>query len=256
MFTFFVICGNIVKAKQKHAFLLFTMFLRAINHYNSIRGAQGGIRDIWCVNKNKERINMSIAVITGASSGIGREFAFKLRDLAGVSEFWFIARSVERMERVRDELGLPCKIISADLATREGIEKYRTALEAEKPEISYLVNAAGFGVFGSFDILSEDTVTDMIDVNIKATVLITHMSDPYMKRGGRIIELGSGSCFTPLPHFNITHRLRYLCFIIRSRSTMSSSLTASGQPASAPDGWIPRSFPSRLMLPVHTCLRR
>ena len=132
---------------------------------------------------------MSIAVITGASSGIGREFAFKLRDIAKVTEFWLIARNVERLEKVRDELGVPCKIISADLTKSEGIDKYRTALEEDKPEISFLVNAAGFGVFGSFDVLSEDTVTDMIDLNVKATVLITHMSVPYMKNGGRIIVL-------------------------------------------------------------------
>lgn len=184
---------------------------------------------------------MSIAVITGASSGIGREFAFKLRDIAGVSEFWFIARSVERMEKVRDELGLPCKIISADLATREGIEKYRTALEAEKPEISYLVNAAGFGVFGSFDILREDTVVDMIDVNVKATVLITHMSVPYMKRGGRIIELGSGSCFTPLPHFNIYSSSKV--FVLHYTKSLNYELKPYGIRATCfCPGWVDTAF--------------
>lgn len=146
---------------------------------------------------------MSVAVITGASSGIGREFAFKLRDMAGVDEFWLVARNVERLNAVAGELGVRCKIISADLTKGEGIEKYREALLSGKPEISFLVNAAGFGVFGSFDILDETTVNDMIDLNVKASVLITHMSVPFINKGGRIIELGSGSCFTPLPHFNI-----------------------------------------------------
>ena len=43
----------------------------------------------------------------------------------------------------------------------------------------------------------------MIDLNVKALVLITHMTIPYMERGGRIIQMGSGSCFTPLPYFNV-----------------------------------------------------
>ena len=48
---------------------------------------------------------MSLAIITGASSGIGREFAFKLRDLAGVDEFWLIARNTDRLNAVAEELG-------------------------------------------------------------------------------------------------------------------------------------------------------
>lgn len=184
---------------------------------------------------------MSIAVITGASSGIGREFAFKLRDIANITEFWLIARNVERMEKVRDELGVPCKIISADLTKSEGIEKYRAALEEEKPEISFLVNAAGFGVFGSFDILSEDTVTDMIDLNVKATVLITHMSVPYMKAGGRIIELGSGSCFTPLPHFNIYSSSKV--FVLHYTKSLNYELRPYGIRATCfCPGWVDTAF--------------
>ena len=66
---------------------------------------------------------MAVAVITGASSGIGREFAFKLRDMAGIDEFWLIARNVERLNKVGDELGVKYKVISADLTKSEEIEK-------------------------------------------------------------------------------------------------------------------------------------
>ena len=184
---------------------------------------------------------MSIAVITGASSGIGREFAFKLRDMAGVKEFWLIARNEERLNAVAKELGVPSKIILADLSKKEGIEKYREALIENKPEISFLVNAAGFGVFGSFDILSEDTVTDMIDVNIKATVLITHMSVPYMPKGGRIIELGSGSCFTPLPHFNIYSSSKV--FVLHYTKSLNYELKPYGIRATCfCPGWVNTAF--------------
>ena len=146
---------------------------------------------------------MAIAIITGASSGIGEEFAKQLHETQGIDEFWFVARRKERMEALRDRLGVKARIITADLTSEEGVNAVREALEAEKPEVKFLVNAAGFGNFGTFEELPEDDVVKMIDLNVKALVLITHMTVPYMVKGGRIIELGSGSCFTPLPAFNI-----------------------------------------------------
>ena len=144
---------------------------------------------------------MTVAIITGASSGIGAEFA---RGYAGrVDELWLVARRADRMEALSKELSVKCRIITADLATKDGVEAIRTALEAEKPEVKYLVNAAGFGDFGAFDEIDESKVEMMIDLNVKAVVLITHMVVPFMQKGGRIIQLGSGSCFTPLPYFNV-----------------------------------------------------
>lgn len=200
---------------------------------------------------------MAVAVITGASSGIGREFAFKLRDMAGVREFWLIARNTDRLNEVANDLSVKCKIISADLTKSEGIEKYREALNSEKPEISFLVNAAGFGVFGSFDILDETTVNDMIDLNIKASVLITHMSVPFIKKGGRIIELGSGSAFTPLPHFNvyasskafIVHYTKALNFELKPYSVRATCFCPGwvntaflGKSLDAPGAYVPKKF--------------
>ena len=60
---------------------------------------------------------MAIAIITGASSGIGEEFARQLHLSEGIDEFWFVARRRDRMEALRDRLGVKAKIITADLAT-------------------------------------------------------------------------------------------------------------------------------------------
>ncbi len=146
---------------------------------------------------------MAIAIITGASSGIGAKFAEELKRQLGIDEFWFIARREQRMEELAEALGVKAKIIAADLCHDEGIEAIKQALREEKPQVRYLVNAAGFGDFGAFDELDETSIERMIDLNVKALVLITHAVIPYMVRGGRIIELGSGSCFTPLPYFNV-----------------------------------------------------
>ena len=146
---------------------------------------------------------MSVAIITGASSGIGREFALQLYRAGEADEFYLIARREDRLKALAEELGGKAKIICADLTTSEGIEKIRTALAENNPEVSYLVNASGFGKFGDYTEVSEEETVRMIDLNVKAVVLITHMTIPYMKRGSHIIQLGSGSCFTPLPNFNI-----------------------------------------------------
>ena len=143
---------------------------------------------------------MSIAIITGASSGIGAEFAKGYA--SRVDELWLVARRKDKMIELGDSLGVKYRVITADLCTKEGVEAIRQALESEKPKVKYLVIAAGFGDFGAFDEIEESKVEMMIDLNVKSVVLITHMVIPFMERGGRIITLGSGSCFAPLPYFN------------------------------------------------------
>lgn len=145
---------------------------------------------------------MSIAIVTGASSGIGREFAKGLAE-RGIDEIWLVARREERLAALGEELGIKYKVICADLCTDEGLCRLKVTLEENKPSVKYLVNAAGFGDFGAFDELSEEDIARMIDLNAKALTLITHFTVPYMERGGRIVQLGSGSAFTPLPYFNV-----------------------------------------------------
>ena len=184
---------------------------------------------------------MSLAIITGASSGIGREFALQLKTMAGVDEFWLIARNQERMEKLAEELSCKCKILSLDLSSDEGIEEYRAALESEKPQVDFFIAAAGFGVFGAFDAISEDTVCKMIDLNVKAVVRMTHMTVPYIKRGGRIIELGSGSCFTPLPHFNIYSSSKV--FVLHYTKSLNYELKPYGIRATCfCPGWVDTEF--------------
>lgn len=159
---------------------------------------------IYLISKKyeKEVLLMSLAIITGASSGIGAEFA---RQLArrGVDEFWFVARRRERMVSLGEELGVKYKVIEADLATRDGTDAVLGALRDEHPPVKYFVSAAGFGDFGGFDEITPECVEKMIDLNVKASVTLTHAVIPFMERGGRIITLGSGSAFTPLPYFNV-----------------------------------------------------
>lgn len=184
---------------------------------------------------------MGIALITGASSGIGREFARQLKEHYGIEKFWLVARRADRMEALASELSVQARIISADLCTDEGIDKVREALEEEKPEIEVLINAAGFGRFGAHDQVSERDTARMIDLNAKALVLITHMALPYMQRGGQIIEMGSGSCFTPLPNFNVYAASK--AFVLHYTKALYYEVKKYGVSATAfCPGWVHTEF--------------
>ncbi len=184
---------------------------------------------------------MSVAIITGASGGIGSEFARQLNKLGIIDEFWFVARNESRMRALADELGVKAKIIGADLTSMDGVNKVRAALEEEKPSVSFLVNASGFGNFGAFDEISEDEVIRMIDLNAKALVLLTHMTVPFMEPGGRIIQLGSGSCFTPLPYFNIYSSSKV--FVLHYTKSLNYELKKYGIRATCfCPGWVETEF--------------
>ncbi|MBO5754713.1 MAG: SDR family NAD(P)-dependent oxidoreductase, partial [Clostridia bacterium] len=122
---------------------------------------------------------MGIAIITGASSGMGREFALQLEKSGEVDGFLLVARREERLRALATEL-TNATVLAADLGSDEGLQKLFAYLEKEKPAVKYLINAAGFGKFGDYASLPEADVAAMIDVNVKATVLVTHRVLPYM----------------------------------------------------------------------------
>ena len=146
---------------------------------------------------------MSVAVITGASSGIGKEFLIQLSKMDGITEFWLIARRRELLEEVANFVNKPCKLLCLDLSTNEGLAEYKNELENNKPNISYLVNSAGYGKYGSYKVVDTNTAFNMIDLNVKALLFVTQESIPYMQKNSHIIQLGSASTYNPLPNLNV-----------------------------------------------------
>lgn len=145
---------------------------------------------------------MSIAVVTGASSGMGAVFCHSL-DAEGLDSVWIVARSAGKLEALSDELATPCRIITADLSTSSGVDSLLSILDSEKPDIRYLVNCAGAGRFGnSWEIPVKET-RSMIGLNISALVDITNHCVPYMKKGSSIIEVCSASAYLPLKELNV-----------------------------------------------------
>ena len=143
---------------------------------------------------------MKIAVITGASSGIGWEFVKGIDQSELLDEIWVIARRRERLEEVARTVKTKVRPIALDLTAPESFETYKQMLEEEKPEIRVLVNNSGFGVFGAFTERPLEQQLKIIDLNDKALVSMTYLSLPYMRKGGMIYNIASSSAFQPVPY--------------------------------------------------------
>lgn len=150
---------------------------------------------------------MKIAVVTGASSGMGREFVRQISSFyRSLDEIWVIARRRERLEELRGESRVPLRIFEGNLIKKQVYRELSCALEERQPDIRMLVNAAGFGKSGSVEaIASVDfrAQTDMVDLNCRALTRMTLFCLPYLGRGSRIINLASAAAFCPQPGFAV-----------------------------------------------------
>lgn len=154
------------------------------------------------IPKSKQ-LKKRIAVITGASSGIGREFAIQIDQMQKCDELWLVSLTESKLEEVAKELDTPSQVVAVDLTSRADIDSIKKKLEEECPNITYLVNAAGFGKFGDWSTITDKAADSMIDLNCRALVDMTRACLPYMERGSHIIEVASAAAFTPLPHMNV-----------------------------------------------------
>lgn len=145
-----------------------------------------------------------IAIVTGASSGIGREFAMALDQcMDAVDEIWIVARRKERLEELAGKLRHHSKVISGDLSSRLTTNRISAMLSSEKCRVRFLVNAAGYGILGDFTKGDRKEETGMCDLNVRALTDITYVCLPYMGKNSRIINLASSTAFVPQPSFAV-----------------------------------------------------
>ncbi|HEX4141121.1 MAG TPA: SDR family oxidoreductase [Candidatus Methylacidiphilales bacterium] len=150
------------------------------------------------------------AVITGASAGLGEEFAVQLADL-GVSRIVLTARRAERLAHLRATLlasnpELQVDVITADLSDAADVTGLIGALNAlEGLACDILINNAGFGDLGSFESSEASKIEDMLEVNVVALTRLTHWAVPGMiaRRCGWICNVGSTAGLLPLPSFAV-----------------------------------------------------
>ena len=184
---------------------------------------------------------MNIAIVTGASSGMGREFVLQLNQYVTVDEIWVIARRLDALETLKQEISVPIRPIALDLGVASSFSVLESILAEEKPNIKLLVNAAGFGKFGSHFRISPEDEAKMIDLNCKAVVLMTRLCLPYMKANSHILQLDSLSAFQPVPY--ITTYGATKAFVLSYSRAMNRELKPKGIRMMAMNpGWVKTEF--------------
>ena len=147
------------------------------------------------------------ALVTGASSGIGEEFAHQLA--ARGMNLVLVARSVDKLNALASDLtklyGIQADAIGIDLSTANGAENLFLETETRSIAITLLVNNAGFATYGAFQSLELAREQDQIMLNVAALVSLTRLYLPNLLRcpGAAIINLASTAAFQPLPYMAV-----------------------------------------------------
>ena len=184
---------------------------------------------------------MNIAVVTGASSGMGRQFVLQLSDFVSVDEIWVIARREEALKELTKEVTVPLRIVALDLLDKESFRAYEALLAEHKPNVKLLVNAAGFGKFGSAESVCVEDDLRMIELNCAALVAMTRLTLPYMASGSHILQLDSLSAFQPVPY--ITTYGATKAFVLSYSRAMNAELKPRGIRMMAMNpGWVKTEF--------------
>lgn len=145
-----------------------------------------------------------VAIVTGASSGMGREFVLNIdRTFKNVDEIWLIARRRDLLEELRANINKPCIIINEDITDTGFNARFAKMLKQEKAGVKILVNCAGYGIMGPVGDAAHDVSVGMINTNCMGLTSVTHVVLPYMTKKSRIINLASSAAFLPQPQFAI-----------------------------------------------------
>lgn len=141
----------------------------------------------------------NIAIVTGASSGIGKEFFHSLeRKKEELDEIWVVARNEEKLKALSSSV--PVRVFALDLSQKQATDELSRVFNKEQPSIRYLIAASGFGRFCA---LSEDdpaVLQNMVDLNCRSIVGLTAAAFPYMAKGGLIMLIASLAALQPVPY--------------------------------------------------------
>jgi uncharacterized protein len=178
----------------------------------------------------KHRALPGIAVVTGASSGIGKELA-KLIAADGY-DLVLVARRQERLDSLARELsvahGISARVLAADLADPKSPERLVEELEKEKLSIDVLVNNAGLGIYGRLWETDIHRQIEIIQVNLVALTELTGLLLPGMvsRRRGRILNLASTAAFQPGPYMAVYYATK--AYVLSFSEAIAEELKGTG----------------------------
>lgn len=184
---------------------------------------------IWILN-NGIGMSNEVVLITGASSGIGRELA-KLFAADG-AELILTARRADRLHELAEQLktqhGTVSTIIPLDLGTPEGPQELFNQIQSAGKQVDVLINNAGFGQMGPFVEISLERQLNMIQLNISSLVALTHLLLPGMlqRKRGAVLNLASTASFQPGPNVNVYYATK--AFVLSFSEALWKELEGSG----------------------------
>ena len=144
-----------------------------------------------------------IAVITGASSGMGRRCVETCDALGPFDEVWVLARRREKLEELKETAPYPVRPFALDLTDRTSFDVYAAALKEEPVEVKLLVNAAGFGKFRGVMDTPLEVNLNMVDLNCQAVQALCQLTVPYMPAGSHILNFASQAAYQPIPYIDV-----------------------------------------------------
>ncbi|OJT16712.1 short-chain dehydrogenase [Archangium sp. Cb G35] len=170
------------------------------------------------------------AVVTGASSGIGRELA-SLLAREGYA-LVLVARRTGPMQELADQLqqahGVPSVVLGADLASPEGVPTVVDELKKRQLDVEVLVNNAGFGLAGNFEALPAEQQVGMLDLNVRALTVLTRELVPGMvaRRRGYVLNVASLAAFTPGPFMSVYYASK--AYVLSFSTALHAELKGQG----------------------------
>lgn len=141
---------------------------------------------------------MNIAIITGASAGLGQAFFDSIvKRYPDLEQIWLIARRADRLAAMAEGCPIPVEVFVLDLTAEASYEAFEARLAAEKPAVQIFINNAGLGELN--DMIDSDWQTQirMVDLNCRGLTAMATAVLPYMAKGGFIINIASIAAFAP-----------------------------------------------------------
>lgn len=170
---------------------------------------------------------MNIAIITGASSGLGREFVRQMdQSFDRIDEFWLVARNKNKLTEIAAHTRRKTRILAMDITDNAQLERLETAVRKSHARVRMLINCAGYGIMGAFAEQDRKEETGMIRLNCEALTNLTHRMLPYMRNGSRIIQLASCAAFLPQPNFAVYAASK--AYVLRFSQALGEELRQRG----------------------------
>lgn len=143
-----------------------------------------------------------IAIVTGASGGIGQVFVRELTKEI-LDEIWVVGRNEQRLLALKDEFGEKIVPICKDLTKSADLLSFSDLLEVHEVSVLWLINNAGIARMAPSKEFSYSEIEQTIDLNCKAPATLINLCIPFMEKGAKILNLSSASAFQPVPYINL-----------------------------------------------------